>query len=93
MQEMDDKTLTDLLESLSREIAGMHSEMRNGFQRIEARLARQGGIMQGGSRQVARLVTWSEEVDLMIAERDATIEDLTRRVAELEKRLPPGAAA
>ena len=87
---MDDKTLLDLFDSLSREISGVKdslaSEMREGFQRVEARLGRQGGIINGGARQVARLVEWSEKIDGIIADRDAVIADLKQRVEKLEGR-------
>ena len=77
---MDDKTLLDLFGSLSREIGSMRQEMKDGFDRIESRLTRHGGILNGGARQVARLISWSEDVDMIIAERDARIADLTRRI-------------
>jgi len=67
-------------DSLRREIA----PIKDAIERIEARLARQGGVIQGGTRQVARLITWSEEMDAMLAERDARIEKLSRRVDKLE---------
>jgi len=83
---MDDKTLLDLFDSLSREIGGMREEMRAGFDRIDTRLGRQGGIINGGSRQVARLIEWSEKVDTIIADRDAVIADVQRRLQKLETR-------
>ena len=79
---MDDKTLYGLFGSLSREIGAV----RDGIQRIEARLDRQGGIINGGARQVTRLIAWSEEMDAMLAERDGRIEELSRRVETLEAR-------
>jgi hypothetical protein len=78
--DMDDKTLLDLFGSLSREIG----DIKDGIQRIEARLTRHGGIINGGARQIARLVTWSEEVDEMLAERDGRIAELERRLSRLE---------
>jgi hypothetical protein len=33
---------------------------------------------------VTRLITWSEDIDQMLGERDARIEDLTRRLDRLE---------
>jgi len=83
---MDDKTLLDLFGSLSGEIGGMREEMRSGFSRIEARLGRQGGIVNGGSRQVARLIESSERVDTIIAERDAAIADLRQRLEKPEAK-------
>jgi len=67
-------------DAVKREIA----PLKDALERIEARLARQGGIIQGGTRQVARLITWSEEMNEMLAERDARIADLSRRVDKLE---------
>jgi hypothetical protein len=90
---MDDKTLLDQFGSLSREIGGvkdslasLSGEMREGFDCIEPRLGRQGGIINGGSRQVARLIEWSEKVDTIIADRDVVIADLRRRLEKLETR-------
>jgi len=86
---MDDETMFSLFDSLRREIGGMRQDMRvmrDSLERIETRLSRQGGLLQGGTRQVARLATWSEEIDEMMAERDGRIEDLTRRVEKLESK-------
>jgi hypothetical protein len=94
---MDDQTIFDLFDSLKREMKQesdalrleLRQElrpMRDAMERIEARLARQGSLIQGGTRQVARLVTWSEDVDQLLADRDARIEDLTRRVERLEAK-------
>ena len=77
---MEDGTLLDLFGSLSREIG----EVKDGIKRIETRMARQGGIINGGARQVARLITWSEEIDAMLAERDARIAELAQRLDRLE---------
>ena len=85
---MDDKTLLDLFGSLSGEMAALRQEVKDGFDRVETRLSRQGGIIQGGARQVARLITWSEEMDALMAERDERIAELTRRIERLEGRAP-----
>lgn len=82
---MDDATLIKYFESFSDEIGSLRSEMRAGFQRLEARMDRIGGIVNGGARQVARLVEWSESVDVIIADRDRKIEELLSRVAKLEQ--------
>jgi hypothetical protein len=83
---IDDQTLLGLFDSLTREIGDLKLEVHQGIQRIEARLARQGGIIEGGTRQVSRLITWSEEIDAMIAERDGQIQELRQRVEALEKK-------
>jgi len=85
---LDDNTLYDLFGSLSREINALRAESRDAFRRIEARLDRQGGIINGGARQVARLIAWSEEIDAMQAERDGRLEELTRRLEKLEGNRP-----
>ncbi len=79
---MEDATLLDLFASLGREIG----EVKDGIQRIEVRLDRQGGIINGGARQVARLIEWSEQMDAMLAERDGRIEELARRLDRLENK-------
>jgi hypothetical protein len=81
---MDDQTMFDLFDSLKREFKLEFEPVRDALDRIEARLDRQGGIIQGGTRQVARLITWSEDLDKMLAVRDRRIEDLTRRLDKLE---------
>ena len=86
---MDDQTMFDLFDSLKREVRQEIQPVRDALERIEARLARQGGLIQGGARQVARLATWSEDVDQLLAERDQRIEDLTRRVEKLELQTTP----
>ena len=94
---MDDKTLLDLFGSLSREIGEVKREvsqvgreLKDGFNRTETRLARQGGILNGGARQVARLIEWSERVDQILTDRDERIAELTRRVNKLEGKQEPG---
>lgn len=82
---MDDAKLIEYFESFSDEIGSLRSEMRAGFQRLETRMDRIGGIVNGGTRQVARLVEWSESVDVIIADRDRKIEELLSRVAKLEQ--------
>ena len=79
-RDMGDKTLLDLFGSLSQEI----HEVKYGIQRIEMRLARQGGIINGGTRQASRLITWSEEMDALLAERDERVAQLARRLDKLE---------
>ncbi len=83
---MDDKILTDLLESLSREIGSLRQDVKDGFQRVEIRLARLEGILNGGARQMARMITWSGEIDAMLVERDARIAELAHRVDRLEAK-------
>ncbi len=83
---MDDKILTDLLESLSREIGSLRQDVKDGFQRVEIRLARLEGILNGGARQMVRMIAWSGEIDAMLVERDARIAELAHRLDRLEAK-------
>lgn len=84
MQPEDLKFFEDMFRSLETELKGEIGDVKDGIQRIEARLDRQGGIINGGARQVARLIEWSEQMDAMLSERDGRIEELTRRLDRLE---------
>ena len=79
---MEDKMLLDRFDSLTREIG----EVKDGIGRIEVRLARQDGLLNGGTRQIARLISWSADIDTMLAERDARISELSHRLDKLEGR-------
>jgi hypothetical protein len=58
-----EKNLMDVIESLRAEGEAFRGEVTQALQRIEVRLDRQGGLVQGGTRQIARLIDWSEEID------------------------------
>lgn len=80
-----------LFDSLKRE---MHQEFDRVWQefsdvkarldRMEARQDRQGGLLQGGSRAMTRVIEWSERADGLSAERDRRLEALEDRVRKLE---------
>ena len=74
----------DLFDSLKREIKQEIQPVKDALERIESRLTRHGGIIQGGTRQIARLISWSDEMDEMLAQRDGRIEELERRLSKLE---------
>jgi hypothetical protein len=61
---MDDRTLMDLFGSLSREIG----EVKDGFERIETRLRRHGGIINSGARQ--RLADWARRLDKLEGKKE-----------------------
>ena len=77
--------IENVKESLERQIAEELGPMKAALERIETRLDRQGGIIQGGTRQVARLIHWSEEIDRIIAERDQRMDQFERRLSKLEQ--------
>ena len=64
--------------------ASLHTQMQQGFERVEARLGRHGGLIQGGSKALARLVAWSERIDEMIRVRDQEIADIRECLGRLE---------
>jgi hypothetical protein len=70
---------------LRREMALLHEK----FDRQDARLSRHGGLLNGGARQITRLVEWSEKVDEMMTTRDAKIAEMDARLRKLEGEAPP----
>jgi hypothetical protein len=61
----------------------LRSEMHQGFERLDARLGRHGGLIQGGSKAISRLIEWSERVD-DIRVRDQEISEIRERLKRLE---------
>ena len=80
------KPIVDLIESLARDMHQQFAVLNEKFDRQDARLSRHGGILNGGARQMARLIDWSETLDDMLAERDRRINDLEARLRRLEGR-------
>jgi len=62
----------------------LHTEMHQGFARLDARLGRHGGLIQGGSKAISRLIQWSERVDELIRVRDQEIAEIRERRKRLE---------
>ena len=60
----------EIKQELKEEFRHELQPLKDAVARIDSRLSRQGGIIQGGSRQVARLVSWSEDTDELLAARD-----------------------
>jgi chromosome segregation ATPase len=83
------ESVSESLQAEMRENRAEVREVKDVLHRIEVRLDRLGGMVNGGARVLTRLGTWSESVDEMLAERDQKFEELTRRVEQLEKRQPP----
>jgi predicted nucleic acid-binding Zn-ribbon protein len=84
-----ERLITDLKESLEREIR----EVRSGIARLEtrfdtqaARLDRQGALLQTGSRWTGRMNDWSEKVDQALETKDREIAELRARLEKLERR-------
>ena len=88
-----EKLIVDFKESLEREILEVKREMREGFAHIlvrfdnqAARLDRQAGLLQTGSRWIARTNDWTEKIDQALETKDREIAELRMRLEKLEKR-------
>jgi len=80
----DLENVIHLIESLTAEMHAEFADMKARFDRQDARLARQGGLLQGGARATARMVEWSERADDLWATRDERLRQLEERVKRLE---------
>ncbi len=76
--------IADTAGSLHMQIQDLRSEMHQGFERLDARLGRHGGLIQGGFKAISRLIEWSERVDEMIRVRDQEIAETRERLKRLE---------
>ena len=59
--------------------------------RIESRLDRQGGLIQGGSRAITRFIEWTESADTTFARYDRRLADIEKRCEQLEQGRNGGA--
>ena len=89
-----ERLIVDFKDSLEREIGILEREMREGFQAIagrfdarSARLERQGGLIQVGSRWSARITQWSEKVDTSIEREERAIALMQENLRRLVNRL------
>ena len=86
----DNEQLAQLISNVSE---SLHREMHEGFTRItdrldviEVRLNRHGAMLQTGARWSARMTDWSEKTDQLHESRDKKIADLERRIRSLERK-------
>jgi len=80
--------LTNVRESLEREIQGVSGKIDTLLTRFDtqaARLDRQGALIQTGSRSNARMNDWSEKVDAALEQKDKQIAALAERIEKLER--------
>ena len=87
--------ITDVKESLEREIQGLareiREEMREGFAQVNTRfdtqavrLDRHAALWQTGRRWSGRMDDWAEKVDAALEAKDREIADLRDRLKKLE---------
>ncbi len=86
------RLITDLKESLEREIQGLTREVREGFAQVNtrfdtqaARLDRHAALWQTGRRWSGRMDDWAERVDAALETKDREIADLRARLQKLEE--------
>jgi hypothetical protein len=82
-----DKLRTDLLDQIHGVGAQLHEQIQDLEKRMdlrliedEGRLKRHGGLLESGSRAIARIIEWTESTDTNLIEH-------LRRLTEAEKRL------
>jgi pyruvate-formate lyase len=86
------RLITDLKESLERELQGLAREMREGFAQVNTRfdtqavrLDRHAALWQTGRRWSGRMDDWAEKVDAALETKDREIADLRARLNKLEE--------
>ena len=81
--------LVQMKESLEREIRTGLDRLDTRFNEQAARLDRQGGLLNAGSRWSTRMDEWSERIDRALEKKDQQIAELMKRIERLEAAQPP----
>jgi hypothetical protein len=83
--------ITDVKESLEREIRSVEREIREGFAQVTTRfdtqatrLDRHAALWQTGRRWSGRMDDWAEKVDAALETKDREIAELRARIGKLE---------
>jgi len=86
------RLITDVKESLEREIQGLTREVREGFAQVNtrfdtqaSRLDHHAALWQTGRRWSGRMDDWAERVDATLETKDQEIADLRARLKKLEE--------
>ena len=77
----------DVKESLEREMREGFAQVNARFDTHAARLDRQGGFVQSGSRWSTRMDEWSEKIDVNQDRQDQAIAEMRENLRRLEARL------
>ncbi len=76
----------DLLEHIHGVGAQLHTEIQEVVDRMDARLDRHGGLLQGGSRAITRMIEWTESADTTFSRYDRRLAEFERRLDQIEKK-------
>ena len=76
----------DLLEHIHGVGAQLHTQLQEVVDRMDARLDRHGGLLQGGSRAIARMIEWTETADTTLSRYDRRLAEFERRLEQIEKK-------
>ena len=87
------KLRTDLLDQIHGVGAQLHAQIEDLEKRmddrqvaIEARLKLQGGLVQAGSRAIARIIEWTESTDTNLFQYHRLLSEFEKRLADLERK-------
>src|SRR5229473_402766 len=76
----------DLLQHIHGVGAQFHIQLQEVVDRMDARLDRHGGLLQGGSRAITRMVEWTETADTTLSRYDRRLAEFERRLEQIEKK-------
>ena len=80
--------LTDMKESLERQMNAGFEDMASRFDAQSNRLDRQAALIQTGARWTNRMNDWAENVDVALDKRTQEIAELRARLEKLEGKRP-----
>lgn len=78
--------ILSLIESLSREMHDLRSEMRNGFERVEQATRRHSSAITSGTFSIGGLSKTVERLEEQMRVRDGQIAELRDRLRSLEEK-------
>jgi predicted RNase H-like nuclease (RuvC/YqgF family) len=88
-----ERLITDVKESLERQIGDLEREMRDGFAQVNTRfdtqairLDRHAALWQTGRRWSGKMDDWAEKLDQALETKDREIAELRGRIEKLEKK-------
>src|SRR3954453_7872411 len=97
MTREDMEFIESLFRSLEKELHQVEAKMDQRFDQVNARLDHTntrlegiGGLVNGGSRAIAKMIEWTERTDVTLGDVLRRQNDLEDRVRKLESERPAG---